>query len=268
MIKIDGHTYRDAGDLAHAYKLLYAKTVRILLQHGDFDKPEIIKLLKEGLKREPPIMINGVHYASIENAAKQHNMTVTQLKLNLQNFGDKTDLVFAVKNSVWTLDSVHPLVINNIKFNSLFDLLRQSGLSKHQFLMNLREFGDQSNKIWLMRNNLSRFKYALGDQIFRSISQMLTVYDVPKMHYQNSVRKFGQIPDALFKTPSGLERFSEGYTVHQYMPFYLRNEFNEYVKNLENAQDEGEAYVRMVNGAKYVNTKKIFEFYSKAGVFK
>lgn len=268
MIKIDGRTYRDAGDLAHAYKLPYAKTVRILLQHGDFDKPEIIKLLKEGLKHEPPIMINGVHYSSIEDAAKQHNMTVTQLKLNLQNFGDKTDLVFAVKNSVRTLDSVHPLVINNIKFNSLFDLLRQSGLSKHQFLMNLREFGDKSSKIWLMRNNLSRFKYALGDQIFRSISQMLTVYDVPKMHYEKSVEKFGQIPDALFKTPSGLERFSEGYTVHQYMPFYLRNEFNEYVKNLENAQDEGEAYVRMINGAKYVNTKKIFEFYSKAGVFK
>lgn len=119
-----------------------------------------------------------------------------------------------------------------------------------------------------MRNNLSRFKYVLGDQTFRSKMQMLMVYDIPKMHYEKSCAKFGETIDALVKTPSGLYRFSEGYTVNRYMPFYLRDDFHEYVKKLENAQDEGESYVRMVDGVKYVNTKKIFEFYSKAGVFK
>lgn len=270
MLKVGNNEYTNAHELAKHYNAGYKKTIELLLKYGDFSNPEITKQLQTGLKSDS-VIINGVRYASVKDAAKIHNMSLPKLNYNLKHYGYKTDLVFKIRDQIRNIDWLEPLVINGVKFENLFDLLSNTSLSKAQFLKNLRDVGDNDDRIWLMHNAEAPYALKVHNQVFRSRGQMLAIYGVSSSSFKQSMKIYQDCYKALIYKPNGNYRFSLLTHIQDHMPFYLKNKFDEFMQNAElnKYMVPGDGYVDgcLVN-TYFLRMDKLFEFYSKVGVFK
>lgn len=270
MLKVGNNEYTNVHELAKHYNAGYKKTIELLLKYGDFSNPKIIKQLQTGLKSNS-VIINGIRYSSIKDAAKTHDISLSKLNYNLKNYGYKTDLVFKIRDQIRNIDWLKPLVINDIKFEDLFDLLDKTSLSKVQFLKNLRDVGDNDDRIWLMHNSEAPYAIKVHNQVFRSRGQMLAIYGVSSISFKQSMKIYDNRYKALIYEPNGNYRFSLLTYIQNHMPFYLKNEFDNFVQNAELSKYmvPGNDYVDgdLVN-TYFLRMDKLFEFYSKTGVFK
>lgn len=275
MIKLGNEEFDNVKAICDKYNLGRTHVIRTLLKYGDFSNPKIVEdFVKKPFKK--PVTINGVTYDSVEDAAHSHKITVANLRYNLAHYGYKTDLVFKIGQSYQStiLDEIHPLIINGIRFRDAYDFEDKTCLTKYQFLQNLRDFGDQTNKIYLMRNNLSRKKYQLDTQIFRSRAQAKQVYGIRDNDFNLAHKIYGDTPDVVIKKLDGSYRFCDTYLLKKYMPFYLHDKFDQFVEDLRQDTHVDE-YLRIdlpehKDDAEviYIRMDKVWNFYDKQNLFK
>ena len=244
MTLIGKKDYQDIGDVAKDYQLSRERAIKLLFKYGDFSNPEIIKALTAGLVKKP-VVINGVKYADLKQACEEHNISMANLRYNLKNYGYKTDLVFKIGKSAnsglryspKSITEFKNIEVTGKKYQNVYDYCRQMGLTKKQFINNLRDFGNDSENIRLMRNSLSRRKIAINNQVFRSKSQLKSVYAIRDKDWLYSERTYGMNKDAVIRNADASFRFSDLERVWANMPVYLQDKFDQYLKELHTKPD-------------------------------
>ena len=279
MTLIGKKDYSDISEVAKDYKISREQVIKLLFKYGDFSNPEIMKAFTiKSVKK--PVTINGVKYDDLKTACEKHNISMTNLRYNLKNYGYKTDLVFKIGKSVnsglrcniRSITELKDIEINNKKYLNIYDYCSQMCLTKPQFINNLRDFGDQSSKMCLMRNSLSSLKVVIDDQVFRSKSQLKSVYAVRDQDWLYSERMYGMCKDAVIKNADASFRFSDLERVRDNMPVYLQDKFDQYLEELKIKPDYNNWIKSSHNyygrDLKLLRTDKVWEFYEENNIFK
>lgn len=279
MTLIGKKDYSDISEVAKDYKMSREQVIKLLFKYGDFSNPEIMKAFTAKPVKKP-VTINGVKYDDLKTACEKHNISMVDLRYNLKNYGYKTDLVFKIGKSVNSglrysprnITELKDIEINNKKYLNIYDYCSQMRLTKQQFINNLRDFGDQSSKMCLMRNSLSNRKVVINDQVFRSKSQLKSVYAIRDQDWLYSERAYGIYKDAVIKNADTSFRFSDLWRVRVNMPVYLRDKFNQYLEKLKTKRDYNNWIKSSHNyygrDLKLLRTDKVWEFYEDNNVFK
>lgn len=278
MTLIGKKDYQDIGDVAKDYQLSRERAIKLLFKYGDFSNPEIMKaLMAKPVKKS--VTINGVKYDDLKTACEKHNISMTNLRYNLKNYGYKTDLVFKIGKSVNSglyyspknITELKDIEINNKKYRNIYDYCSQMCLTKQQFINNLRDFGDQSSKMCLMRNSLSSRKVVIDDQVFRSKSQLKSVYAIRDQDWLYSERMYGLCKDAVIRNADTSLRFSDLWRVRANMPVYLRAKFDQYLEDLKTKPGYNN-WIKLSHNyyghdLKLLRTDKVWEFYEENNIF-
>lgn len=279
MTLIGKKDYSDISEVAKDYKMSREQAIKLLFKYGDFSNPEIMKAFTAKPVKKP-VTINGVKYDDLKTACEKHNISMVDLRYNLKNYGYKTDLVFKIGKSVNSglrcnirnITELKDIEINNKKYLNIYDYCSQMRLTKQQFINNLRDFGDQSSKMCLMRNSLSNRKVVINDQVFRSKSQLKSVYAIRDQDWLYSERAYGLYKDAVIKNADTSFRFSDLWRVRVNMPVYLRDKFNQYLEKLKTKRDYNNWIKSSHNyygrDLKLLRTDKVWEFYEDNNIFK
>lgn len=279
MTLIGKKDYQDIGDVAKDYQLSRERVIKLLFKYGDFSNPEIMKALTAKPVKKP-VTINGVKYDDLRTACEKHNISMTNLRYNLKNYGYKTDLVFKIGKSVNSglyyspknITELKDIEINNKKYRNIYDYCSQMCLTKQQFINNLRDFGDQSRKMCLMRNSLSSRKVVVDDQVFRSKLQLKLVYAIRDQDWLYSEHSYGLCKDAVIRNADASFRFSDLEHVRANMPVYLRAKFDQYLEELKTKPDYNNWIKSSHNyyghDLKLLRTDKAWEFYEENNIFK
>lgn len=279
MTLIGKKDYQDIGDVAKDYQLSRERAIKLLFKYGDFSNPEIIKALTAGLVKKP-VVINGVKYADLKQACEEHNISMANLRYNLKNYGYKTDLVFKIGKSVnsglryspKSITEFKNIEVTGKKYRNVYDYCRQMGLTKKQFINNLRDFGNDSENMRLMRNSLSRRKIAINNQVFRSRSQLKSVYAIRDKDWLYSERTYGMNKDAVIRNADASFRFSDLERVWANMPVYLQDKFDQYLKELHTKPDYNNWIKSGQNRYGYdlqlLRTDKVWDFYEENNIYK
>lgn len=279
MTLIGKKDYSNISDVAKDYKISREQAIKLLFKYGDFSNPEIIKALTTKPAKKP-VTINGVKYNDLKTACKKHNISMVDLRYNLKNYGYKTDLVFKIGKSVNSglrysprnITELKDIEINNKKYLNIYDYCSQMRLTKPQFINNLRDFGNQSSKMCLMRNSLSNRKVVINDQVFRSKSQLKSVYAIRDQDWLYSERAYGLYKDAVIKNADTSFRFSDLWRVRVNMPVYLHDKFDQYLEELKTKPDYNNWIKSSHNyygpDLKLLRTDKVWEFYEENNIFK
>lgn len=279
MTLIGKKDYGDIGEVAKDYKTSREHVIELLFKYGDFSNPEIMKSLTiKSVKK--PVTINGVKYDDLKTACEKHNISMADLRYNLKNYGYETDLVFKIGKSVNSglrcnirnITELKDIEINNKKYLNIYDYCSQMCLTKQQFINNLRDFGDQSSKMCLMRNRLSNRKVVIDDQVFRSKSQLKSVYAVRDQDWLYSERVYGLCKDAVIRNADASLRFSDLERVWANMPIYLQDKFDQYLAELK-AKPNYNNWIKSSHNyygrdLKLLRTDKVWEFYEENNIFK
>lgn len=279
MTLIGKKDYQDIGDVAKDYQLSRERAIKLLFKYGDLSNPEIMKALTAKPVKKS-VTINGVKYDDLRTACEKHNISMTNLRYNLKNYGYKTDLVFKIGKSVNSglyyspknITELKDIEINNKKYRNIYDYCSQMCLTKQQFINNLRDFGDQSSKMCLMRNGLSSRKVVIDDQVFRSKSQLKSVYAIRDQDWRYSERMYGLCKDAVIRNADASLRFSALERVRANMPVYLQDEFDQYLEELKTKPDYNN-WIKLSHNyyghdLKLLRTDKVWEFYEENNIFK
>lgn len=279
MTLIGKKDYQDIGDVAKDYQLSRERAIKLLFKYGDFSNPEIMKALTAKPVKKS-VTINGVKYDDLRTACEKHNISMTNLRYNLKNYGYKTDLVFKIGKSVNSglhynpknITELKDIEINNKKYRNIYDYCSQMCLTKQQFINNLRDFGDQSSKMCLMRNSLSSRKVVIDDQVFRSKSQLKSVYAIRDQDWFYSERMYGTCKNAVIRNADASLRFSDLERVRANMPVYLRAKFDQYLEELKTKPDYNN-WIKLSHNyyghdLKLLRTDKVWEFYEENNIFK
>ena len=279
MTLIGKKDYSDISEIAEDYKISREQVIKLLFKYGDFSNPEIMKSLTiKSVKK--PVTINGVKYDDLKTACEKHNISMTNLRYNLKNYGYKTDLVFKIGKSLNSglhyspknITELKDIEINNKRYLNIYDYCSQMCLTKPQFINNLRDFGDRSSKMCLMRNSLSSRKVVIGDQVFRSKSQLKSVYAIRDQDWLYSERMYGTCKDAVIKNADTSFRFSDLERVRVNMPVYLQDKFDQYLEELKTKPDYNNWIKSSHNycgrDLKLLRTDKVWEFYEENNIFK
>ena len=279
MTLIGKKDYSDISEVAKDYKISREQVIKLLFKYGDFSNPEIMKSLTiKSVKK--PVIINGVKYDDLRTACEKHNISMVDLRYNLKNYGYKTDLVFKIGKSVNSglrysprnITELKDIKINNKTYRNIYDYCSQVRLTKQQFINNLRDFGNQSSKMCLMRNSLSNRKVVINDQVFRSKSQLKSVYAIRDQDWLYSERMYGTCEDAVIKNADTSFRFSDLWRVRVNMPVYLRDKFDQYLEELKTKPDYNNWIKSSHNyygrDLKLLRTDKVWEFYEENNIFK
>lgn len=279
MTLIGKKDYSDISEIAKDYKISREQVIKLLFKYGDFSNPEIMKAFTiKSVKK--PVTINGVKYDDLKTACEKHNISMVDLRYNLKNYGYKTDLVFKIGKSVNSglrcnirnITELKDIEINNKKYLNIYDYCSQMRLTKQQFINNLRDFGDQSSKMCLMRNSLSNRKVVIDDQVFRSKSQLKSVYAIRDQDWLYSERMYGTCKDAVIKNADASFRFSDLERVRDNMPVYLQDKFDQYLEELKTKPDYNNWIKSSHNyygrNLKLLRTDKVWEFYEENNIFK
>lgn len=279
MTLIGKKDYSNISDVAKDYKISREQVIKLLFKYGDFSNPEIMKAFTAKPAKKP-VTINGVKYDDLKTACEKHNISMVDLRYNLKNYGYKTDLVFKIGKSVNSglrysprnITELKDIKINNKTYRNIYDYCSQMRLTKQQFINNLRDFGNQSSKMCLMRNSLSSRKVVINDQVFRSKSQLKSVYAIRDQDWLYSERMYGLYKDAVIKNADTSFRFSDLWRVRVNMPVYLRDKFDQYLEELKTKPDYNNWIKSSHNyygpDLKLLRTDKVWEFYEKNNVFK
>lgn len=279
MTLIGKKDYSKLSEVAKDYKISREHVISLLFKYGDFSNPEIMKALTTKPTKKP-VIINGVRYDDLKTACEKHNISMVDLRYNLRNYGYKTDLVFKIGKSVNSglryspknITELKDIEINNKKYRNIYDYCSQMRLTKQQFINNLRDFGDQSSKMCLMRNSLSNCKVVIDDQVFRSKLQLKSVYAVRDQDWLYSERAYGLCKDAVIKNADTSFRFSDLWRVRVNMPVYLHDKFDQYLEELKTKPDynnwikSGHNYYG--RDLKLLRTDEVWEFYEENNIFK
>lgn len=279
MTLIGKKDYQDIGDVAKDYQLSRERAIKLLFKYGDFSNPEIMKALTAKPVKKS-VTINGVKYDDLRTACEKHNISMTNLRYNLKNYGYKTDLVFKIGKSVNSglhyspknITELKDIEINNKKYRNIYDYCSQMCLTKQQFINNLRDFGDQSSKMCLMRNSLSSRKVVIDDQVFRSKSQLKSVYAIRDQDWLYSERMYGTCKNAVIRNADASLRFSDLERVRANMPVYLRAKFDQYLEELKTKPDYNN-WIKLSHNyyrhdLKLLRTDKVWAFYEENNIFK
>lgn len=279
MTLIGKKDYSDISEIAKDYKISREQVIKLLFKYGDFSNSEIMTSLTiKSVKK--PVTINGVKYDDLKMACEKHNISMVDLRYNLKNYGYKTDLVFKIGKSVNSglrysprnITELKDIEINNKKYRNIYDYCSQMRLTKQQFINNLRDFGDQSSKMCLMRNSLSSRKVVIDDQVFRSKSQLKSVYAIRDQDWLCSERMYGTCKDAVIKNADTSFRFSDLWRVRVNMPVYLRDKFDQYLGELKTKPDYNNWIKSSHNyygrDLRLLRTDKVWEFYEENNIFK
>lgn len=279
MTLIGKKDYSNISDVAKDYKISREQVIKLLFKYGDFSNPEIMKAFTAKPAKKP-VTINGVKYDDLKTACEKHNISMVDLRYNLKNYGYKTDLVFKIGKSVNSglrysprnITELKDIKINNKTYRNIYDYCSQVRLTKQQFINNLRDFGNQSSKMCLMRNSLSNRKVVINDQVFRSKSQLKSVYAIRDQDWLYSERMYGMCKDAVIKNADTSFRFSDLWRVRVNMPVYLRDKFDQYLEELKTKPDYNNWIKSSHNyygrDLKLLRTDKVWEFYEANNVFK
>lgn len=279
MTLIGKKDYSDISDVAKDYKISREQVIKLLFKYGDFSNPEIMKAFTAKSVKKP-VTINGVKYDDLKTACEKHNINMADLRYNLKNYGYKTDLVFKIGKSVNSglrcnirnITELKDIEISNKKYRNIYDYCRQMCLTKQQFINNLRDFGDQSSKMCLMRNSLSSRKVVIDDQVFRSKSQLKSVYAIRDQDWLYSERMYGMCKDAVIRNADASLRFSDLERVRANMPVYLRAKFDQYLEELKTKPDYNNWIKSSHNyygrDLKLLRTDKVWGFYEENNIFK
>ena len=154
----------------------------------------------------------------------------------MQVLGFKTELVYSlISSSVWSDRSYSvdwhtgPVKLYKYTFTDLADATDQLGLTRLQLLDNIREFGNQDRQVVLMHNSKSKHKIKLGNLLFRSKIQALSLFDMADSTFYKNIKRYGQTKDVLVKTVSGNFRLIDYQIVREKMPFYIRTDFDNFL---------------------------------------
>lgn len=279
MTLIGKKDYSDISEVAKDYKISREQAIKLLFKYGDFSNPEIMKALTAKSVKKP-VTINGVKYDDLKTACEKHNISMTNLRYNLKNYGYKTDLVFKIGKSVnsglrcniRSITELKDIEINNKKYLNIYDYCSQMCLTKPQFINNLRDFGDQSSKMCLMRNSLSSLKVVIDDQVFRSKSQLKSVYAVRDQDWLYSERMYGMCKDAVIRNADASFRFSDLERVRVNIPVYLQDKFGQYLEELQNKPDYNNwiksGRNHYGNDLQFLRTDKVWDFYEENNIYK
>ena len=279
MTLIGKKDYSDISEVAKDYKISREQVIKLLFKYGDFSNPEIMKSLTiKPVKK--PVTINGVKYDDLKTACEKHNISMVDLRYNLKNYGYKTDLVFKIGKSVNSglhyspknITELKDIEINNKKYLNIYDYCSQMRLTKQQFINNLRDFGDQSSEMCLMRNSLLSRKVVIDDQVFRSKSQLKSVYVVRDQDWLYSERVYGLCKDAVIRNADASLRFSDLERVWANMPIYLQDKFDQYLAELK-AKPNYNNWIKLSRNyygqdLKLLRTDKVWQFYEENNIFK
>ena len=266
---IDNKEYNDLSSAAKELNINKNKLHGILLTYEDFNSKVIAQKIeqnrrvpKEGtIKATDPVVIAGVTYDSISQAAVRHGMQVPALISGLQVLGFKTELVYnVIRHSEWNKHSYRvswhtgPIKLYKYTFTDLSDATDQLGLTRLQLLDNIREFGDQDRQVVLMHNNKSKHKIKLGDLLFRSKMQTLSLFDIADSTFYKNIKRYGQTKDVVVKTASGNFRLVDYRIVREKMPFYIRNEFDNFLAD------------KVITPKGKLSADFLYEFYKQTGI--
>lgn len=266
---INNKEYSDLGNAARKLNINKNKLCDILLRYGDFDNKIIAQKIEQNrkvpkqdtIKVTDPVNIAGIAYESIGQAAVRHGTPVLALISGLQTLGFKTELVYSViRHSEWNKHSYRvswhtgPVKLYKYTFTDLADATDQLGLTRLQLLDNIREFGDHDRQVVLMHNSKSKHKIKLGDLLFRSKIQALSLFDMVDSTFYKNIKRHGQTKDVLVKTASGNFRLVDYQIVREKMPFYIRNEFDNFLVG------------KAITSKGKLSADFLYEFYKQTGI--
>lgn len=284
-MKINNKEYSNLKQAARDLMLPKTTLESILLEHGDFSTKEVANAIKSAQKgKNGGVVINGVHYISLREAAQKHHTSTNHLSHMLRTLGHKTDLVYVLGsdrfNQVGVAWNKGPIKIAGQEFASLTDFANQSKLSHNQILKNMREFGSDSEKMWLMRNNEQRYSVTIAGQCFGSKMQAMELYDMSALDLKLNMISYGtDSKNCLILKPSG----NLPHMVHydQVFKFIPAPYINDFLKMFAKIKDSDISYrVPRVSdkdsGIEYPNNKPIdvfnakylYDFYNKVGFLK
>lgn len=256
---IDNIEYQDLEDACQKLGIERDTLLNVLLNHGDFSSPEIIKQINKA-KKEAEITIAGKTYQSLVSIAHKYDVYTQTLKSAVKTYGTKSNLVIRIakhhinSNRAWY---ALPVEINGKSYRCLDYFAKYAGLAREQVCYNLREYGPDTPKMYLMNNKRSRHSIQIADQVFNSKNQIYELYDLKPMDFLINSKLFGlKSIDALTKTPDGDPRFVKLSKIKQAMPMYLKEGFKKYLA------DNGLAELDKFD-AKYM-----YAFYEKAEILK
>lgn len=279
MTLIGKKDYSNISEVAKDYKMSREQVIKLLFKYGDFSNSEIMKAFTAKPVKKP-VTINGVKYNDLKTVCEKHNISMVDLRYNLKNYGYKTDLVFRIGKSVNSglrysprnITELKDIKINNKTYHNIYDYCSQVRLTKQQFINNLRDFGNQSSKMCLMRNSLSNRKVVINDQVFRSKLQLKSVYAIRDQDWLYSERMYGTCEDAVIKNADTSFRFSDLWRVRVNMPVYLHDKFDQYLEELKTKPDYNNWIKSSHNyygrDLKLLRTDKVWEFYEENNIFK
>lgn len=268
---INNREYSDLSSAARKLNINKNKLLNILLTYGDFNSKIIAQEIGQNrkvpkqdiIKVTDPVTIAGITYDSVGQAAVRHGTPVLALISGLQVLGFKTELVYnVIRHSEWNKHSyrVHwhtgPVKLYKYTFTDLADAVDQCGLTRLQLLDNIREFGDQDRQVVLMHNSKSKHKIKLGDLLFRSKMQALSLFDMVDSTFYKNIKRYGETRDALIKTASGNFRLVDYQTVREKMPFYIRTEFDKFLTD------------KAITSKGKLSASFLYEFYKQTGILK
>lgn len=266
---INGKEYSDLSSAARKLNINKNKLLNILLTYGDFNSKIIAQEIEQNrkvpkqdiIKVTDPVTIAGITYDSVGQAAVRHGTPVLALISGLQVLGFKTELVYnIIRHSEWNKHSYRvswhtgPVKLYKYTFTDLADAVDQCGLTRLQLLDNIREFGDQDRQVVLMHNDKSKHKIKLGDLLFRSKMQALSLFDMVDSTFYKNIKCYGETRDALIKTASGDFRLVDYRIVREKMPFYIRTEFDKFLTD------------KAITSEGKLSADFLYEFYKQTGI--
>ena len=256
---INNIKYQDLKDACTKLGVERDNLLNILLDHGDFSSPEIIKQINKA-KKEAEITIAGKTYPSIASIAHKYDVYSQTLKSAVKTYGTKSNLVIRIakhhinSNRAWY---ALPIKISGKHYKCLDYFAKCAGLTREQVCYNLREYGPDTPKMYLMNNKRSRHSIQIADQVFNSKNQIYELYDLKPVDFLINSKLFGlKRIDTLTKTPDGDPRFVKMSKIKSVIPMYLKEGFKKYLV------DNG-----LVDLDKF-DAKYMYEFYEKAEILK
>lgn len=257
MFEFNNQKYSSIAEFAKQYQITKTAAIDLLLSNATFNVEHINDQLVEKQKQQQ-LEINGVVYKSLQDASSTHNMPEAQLKYNLSMLGYKTDLVFDphVSERVmshYRLNSYyHPITLNNIKFESLYDACNYAKITQQRLLANIKNVGTNSEHVFDMHNIESKYKVELDNLVFSSKTQMaslLWAHNLPVNYLLKTD------PNALIDP----DRLVDVNYIKLSIPVYLLADFN----SLINKQ-----VVTFTQGRAMTKLKPILHFYHSADFLK
>ena len=257
MFEFNNQKYNSIAEFAKQYQITKTAAIDLLLSNATFNVEHINDQLVEKQKQKQ-LEINGVVYNSLRDAASEHNMPEAQLKYNLSMLGYKTDLVFDphVSERVmshYQLNSYyHPVTLNNIKFESLYDACNYAKITQQRLLANIKNVGTNSEHVFDMHTRESKYKVELDNLVFSSKTQMASLLCAHNL----------TVPYLLKNDPNALidpDRLVDVNHIKGCIPFYALDDFN----SLINKQ-----VVTFTHGRAMTKLKPILHFYHSAGFLK